>query len=846
MGKGGGGTNTVVQNSSPPANVMAAYDTVMNQAQGVASQPLQQYQGPLVAGFTPDQQTAMGTINNSQGIASPYLNQAQQYIQNSAAPITPQSFNPQAIAQYENPYQNDVINSSLALMNQQDAQQQQGLVGNAISSGAWGGDRASVAQGILGGQQALARNSTIAGLNSQNYQQALAEFNNQQQTGLNAAATNASLNAQAGYGEANLGTTAQNSALTGASAQLQSGALQQQLAQENLNVPYENYLQAQSYPYQSTQFLANIAEGIGGASGGSSSTTSPSPSGISQVAGLGLSGLSLYGLSGGLKRGGSVRGYAPGGLIPDPSQGFIPANAPMGHTMGPPPAPAAPAGGGQQSQGDPGAALGIARMAKHLNTPSAAGAFGDMSFGPDAMVASAYPEMAMNPATTAGGMFSLANGADISAASALPALDTSGLGTLASEAVIPDLTSSLAAAGTDAAISSTALDAAAGSSIWETIAAAFLALNKGGRVPYKKGGIVGYDDGGGVLDQNAAINDIFTRPEEELDNLPQQTIPDLPPISAATNGLGATQAGPVAWRQPSGGISGSKDDFATSPWTALLAAGLGMAGGTSPFAATNIANGGLQGLSYYNQAKKLKAEEDYREGMVDYRQQSAQTAAQKLAEEAKYHEGMLAKGKYQLLPGNGPDDKGEQVPGVYKFNANTGDYDFQPGVKLTGKPGGNSGGVTQWKYQAWLNVHPGDDKGALEYAGGHKTMTPEEINKSAINMAQKDIAFLKAKTDDDKKAIVDSYANLIHGAQVAPSAAPAAASATTTKTNPVKLGTAENPIIPKTQKDIDDALPGTVFGVPDPKTGQISLHVKRKPIASPVTGQPVEAPAYTD
>ena len=95
----------------------------------------------------------------------------------------------------------------------------------------------------------------------------------------------------------NLGNEAQSTALTGASAQLQAGSLEQQLAQEQLNVPYQNFTQAQAYPFQTTGWLANIAEGIGGASGGSSSGTSttPGPSTASQVAGLGLTGLSAYG-----------------------------------------------------------------------------------------------------------------------------------------------------------------------------------------------------------------------------------------------------------------------------------------------------------------------------------------------------------------------------------------------------------------------------------------------------------------------------------------------------------------------------------------------------------------------
>lgn len=99
----------------------------------------------------------------------------------------------------------------------------------------------------------------------------------------------------AGYGLANLGQAAQNTAIQGANAQLQSGTLQQQLAQENLNIPYEQFQAQQAYPYQGAGWFSNIAEGLGAGLGGTSSTTSPGPSAISQVAGLGTAGAGLIG-----------------------------------------------------------------------------------------------------------------------------------------------------------------------------------------------------------------------------------------------------------------------------------------------------------------------------------------------------------------------------------------------------------------------------------------------------------------------------------------------------------------------------------------------------------------------
>ena len=315
IGGKGGGQNTVTSNAAPPPDVMAQYDALIKQANAAAAAPLQQYNGQTVAGFTPQQESAFGEINNAQGLAQPLYGQAQGLIQNASQPINYSPVDSSNINQYMNPYTQDVINSTLANVNQQDAGQQQQLIGNAASQGAWGGDRSAVAQSLLANQQDLAKNQTIAGLENQNYSQALGEANTQQQAGIGAQEASQYLGQQGGAALTNLGTTSQNAALQGASTQLQSGALQQQLAQEQLNVPYQQFLQQQAYPFQNIGWLSGISTGLGSGSGGTSSTTSPAAGVASQLGGLGLTGLGVYGASGGFS--GSTSGMARGGAIPE-------------------------------------------------------------------------------------------------------------------------------------------------------------------------------------------------------------------------------------------------------------------------------------------------------------------------------------------------------------------------------------------------------------------------------------------------------------------------------------------------------------------------------------------------
>lgn len=197
--------------------------------------------------------------------------------QQGATPLTTTAFSPGAVNQYESPYQSDVINATEALENQQDAQQKQSLQGNITAAGAFGGDRSAILQSELAGQQSLANNSTNANLENQNYNQALGEYNTQNQLNLQTQQAN-NQNAQAaGYELGSLGTALQNSALTGANSLLNAGTLQQNTAQNQDTAAYQQYLQQLAYPYQSEEFLASllpgIAQGTGITSTGNSSST---------------------------------------------------------------------------------------------------------------------------------------------------------------------------------------------------------------------------------------------------------------------------------------------------------------------------------------------------------------------------------------------------------------------------------------------------------------------------------------------------------------------------------------------------------------------------------------------
>jgi hypothetical protein len=284
------------------ANVNPMFNTAANTA-------VNAYQGAV-----PGLQAAGQTGAAGFGGAQNYLNAATGYTAAGGQAVDPSQITPGAIGQYMNPYLGTVLGSTEALINQQNQQQQAGQMGTAISSGAFGGDRSGIAAAVLAGQQQLAAGQTYSGITSDAYNQALATAQQQQGVGLAAGQANraalqqtgqslAGLGAQ-GFGQAQteaqlqaalagqgfgMGQTEaqtlaglaqgqQQAGLAQGQAELGAGQVQQQTEQAGKTALYNQFLQQQSYPFQTAQFLANIAEGTGALSG--STTTAIQPQSI--------------------------------------------------------------------------------------------------------------------------------------------------------------------------------------------------------------------------------------------------------------------------------------------------------------------------------------------------------------------------------------------------------------------------------------------------------------------------------------------------------------------------------------------------------------------------------------
>lgn len=265
-GGGGSGSNSFGFSSgtstyTPNPQAMAAFQQSLGLAQNAVSRPYEPYGGQMVAGLTPDQMAAMQGVRNTQGIAQPYINTATNLTGQAVDYSNPANFNQYSLNQYMNPYQQSVVDATMNQLAQTQAQAMQQSQSQAANRGTFGGSGQYLGQAEVARQQGLAQAQTLAGLNQSNYQQAQNQYNQQQQQAIQTAQN-------AAYGLGQLGNMAQSSALTGINALLQSGAQQQQLAQQQLTGAYNQWLQSKAYPYQQAAFYSGIASGIGPSMGG--------------------------------------------------------------------------------------------------------------------------------------------------------------------------------------------------------------------------------------------------------------------------------------------------------------------------------------------------------------------------------------------------------------------------------------------------------------------------------------------------------------------------------------------------------------------------------------------------
>jgi hypothetical protein len=292
-------------------------EELLGNAQGLTDinqNPYMQYMRDRQAQFTPLQQQSYENAALMQtapqlGDATAMAGQAGLGALNTQYTFNPyqtQQFTGSNVQAYMSPYMDNVV-----ARQQQDATRQAAIAGQAqqaqaARSGAFGGSGDYLMRGQAAGNLARQKGDIQAQGLQNAYQQAMGQFNQAQAQNL----AGQQLNAQQQQFGAGLGLQGMQTALSGAksladigqtqygqnmgllSLQNQFGGQQQQQTQNLLNTEYQDYLNAQNYPYKQLGFMSDMLRGLP-LTQQSQTMYGQAPSMVQQVAGLGITGKAL-------------------------------------------------------------------------------------------------------------------------------------------------------------------------------------------------------------------------------------------------------------------------------------------------------------------------------------------------------------------------------------------------------------------------------------------------------------------------------------------------------------------------------------------------------------------------
>ena len=304
-------TDTTINKVEYPSYITDRQQQLLNTLYGTSGSPGGLIDQPLnvpgkqVAGL---QQPTLDAIKMAQqgiGAYEPFLQGAGATQQAALATtgagqqaLAGMQFDPNAVSQFMDPYQQNVTNEALKEIDRQAAMQQNQLAGKAVQAGAFGGSRFGLQQSEMARNAQDLRSRRIFEDMSRNYQQAQSAMNAANQQRVQQASGFGQLgNIQSGIGQrfGQLGQAAQSGQQQDISTLTGVGGLLQQNQQQGFDTAYANELNKIQEPFNRVSFGSNILAQTSPFGGTQTQTISPLAQSNPFATALGAAG-QAYGL----------------------------------------------------------------------------------------------------------------------------------------------------------------------------------------------------------------------------------------------------------------------------------------------------------------------------------------------------------------------------------------------------------------------------------------------------------------------------------------------------------------------------------------------------------------------
>ena len=281
-------TQTVEQVTRLPEFQEQFLANILKQAETVSETGMP-FAPSKLADLSPQQQQAIAAATSGVGSFAPFLQQGQEALQSGITGAAGANITPTSYQAFMDPFLEDVIQQQYSDIAEQGRMQQNQLGAQAVGAGAFGGSRQAIQAGEIDRNILEQQARTGSQLRTAGFAQAQQLAGQAAQQRLQQAQLQGAL----GQGIAGLGQLGQQLGVQDINTLLGVGGLQQQQAQQGLNMAQ------QQLPFQQVGFLSDIFRGVPALQSTYSTTTTPPPSTTSQLLGLGIAGLGAVGQAGG-------------------------------------------------------------------------------------------------------------------------------------------------------------------------------------------------------------------------------------------------------------------------------------------------------------------------------------------------------------------------------------------------------------------------------------------------------------------------------------------------------------------------------------------------------------------